>query len=492
MKPPSPKKETSKFDSTFDDVLLGLCLAAALLIGLKFVNYAYDDAYITYRYAQNLSLGHGFVYNLGQDFLGTTTPLYSLILAASSLLLPIPIASGILSLCSLLGSILLIEVLGRQSKIRFAGSLASLFLFTEPQIYQIFGGETLLVYFLLVPAGLTLHQGGYRGLAAITFGLAILGRMDAVIFVALVYGVDTLRRRQLPIKEGLLIAVLLLPWFLYSMTVFGQLFPATMATKMAMGASGAWKLFGPGSQIYLYELNPYQGLWAPAFVLLLLLGVWRSLFKERVWLFFLGNSLLFAAIYQWILASAFSHWYLAPLYFSHALLLGAGIRQIWTLFQNPFPDARRRIRINGLPTLVRVVFIALIITVVTQGFRGTRTFDTQPPRRELYTEVGRWLNNHTRSDESVTYYEIGYLGWFSDRTIIDPVGLVTPGGLESIRQGRLHWVVDRYSPDYFIHNSRNGRDPILSTSAFRSRYKPVKRFQVADYPGELEIFQRLR
>ncbi|NUP90266.1 MAG: hypothetical protein HUU25_10650, partial [Candidatus Sumerlaeia bacterium] len=44
-----------------------------------------DDAYITFRYAENLLAGLGFVYNAGERVLGTTTPLYTLLLAAGGL-----------------------------------------------------------------------------------------------------------------------------------------------------------------------------------------------------------------------------------------------------------------------------------------------------------------------------------------------------------------------------------------------------------------------
>jgi 4-amino-4-deoxy-L-arabinose transferase-like glycosyltransferase len=39
-----------------------------------------DDAYITLRYARNRAHGQGFVYNPGERVLGTTTPLYTLLL----------------------------------------------------------------------------------------------------------------------------------------------------------------------------------------------------------------------------------------------------------------------------------------------------------------------------------------------------------------------------------------------------------------------------
>src|SRR4030042_4093279 len=54
-----------------------LAVAARLIPGPRTI----DDAYITFRYAQNLLQGDGLVYNPGQMVLGTTTPVYALLMA---------------------------------------------------------------------------------------------------------------------------------------------------------------------------------------------------------------------------------------------------------------------------------------------------------------------------------------------------------------------------------------------------------------------------
>src|SRR5205823_14822555 len=41
----------------------------------------YEDAFITLRYARNLAEGQGLVFNAGERVLGTTTPLFALLLA---------------------------------------------------------------------------------------------------------------------------------------------------------------------------------------------------------------------------------------------------------------------------------------------------------------------------------------------------------------------------------------------------------------------------
>jgi len=58
---------------------------AAVIIRIVFhlsTHFMWDDAFITFRYADNLAAGHGFVYNIGEHVLGTTTPLFTLLLAA--------------------------------------------------------------------------------------------------------------------------------------------------------------------------------------------------------------------------------------------------------------------------------------------------------------------------------------------------------------------------------------------------------------------------
>ena len=40
-----------------------------------------EDGYITFRYALNIVRGNGFVYNVGERVLGTTTPLQTVLLA---------------------------------------------------------------------------------------------------------------------------------------------------------------------------------------------------------------------------------------------------------------------------------------------------------------------------------------------------------------------------------------------------------------------------
>jgi Gpi18-like mannosyltransferase len=66
--------------SIFEITVLILSLLGVIGIQVIYGKRTYDDAFITYRYARNISQGLGFVYNLDKHVLGTTTPLYTLLL----------------------------------------------------------------------------------------------------------------------------------------------------------------------------------------------------------------------------------------------------------------------------------------------------------------------------------------------------------------------------------------------------------------------------
>jgi hypothetical protein len=474
-----------------DDFVLALTLAAALCVSLRFIDYAYDDAYITYRYARNIVEGHGFVYNLEHNYLGTTTPLYTLLLAVLGVVVDIPLASGLISLASLLGCIWLMEMIGRRADIRFAGPLTGVFLFVDPGIYQIFGGETLFVYLLLIPLAYLLHETGRTRWAAFVFGLAILARMDAVLFVALLYARDTVQHGRIPWIESTVLLSTMAPWLIYAQGVFGHPLPSTLWAKVAQGEAGTWARFFEGAGPYLGRLVEYRGGLRPIFGLVLALGVLRVLTRERVWLFFVVGSLLYAFVYQWLLRSSFSHWYLASIFVANAILLGAGIRALGAA---PGWLAARLGRAEPRPGgrwIVRGVAGLLLASLVYLGIGQILRFQIETPRRRIYTELGRWIERNTPQSATVAYFEIGYLGYFSRRTIIDPVGLVTPGGFDSIKRGNLLWIFDLYEPDYYVHNVQMGRQILIDTPWFRTHYKPVQKFEQRGFPAGLVLYERL-
>jgi hypothetical protein len=61
----------------------GAVLAVAGLLALQITGFhglRYDDAFITYRYGQNLATGNGLVFNLGERVMGSTSASFPMLL----------------------------------------------------------------------------------------------------------------------------------------------------------------------------------------------------------------------------------------------------------------------------------------------------------------------------------------------------------------------------------------------------------------------------
>src|ERR1700682_4502729 len=121
-------------------------IALALLLGAIFrYPLVIDDPYITYRYAQNLISGNGFVFNAGEHILSTTTPLYALLLAALGFFdHDIPALGYWLSVIALGVSAYFLFRIASASDMRAGGIIAGVFLLTAPALLLTFGLETNL------------------------------------------------------------------------------------------------------------------------------------------------------------------------------------------------------------------------------------------------------------------------------------------------------------------------------------------------------------
>jgi hypothetical protein len=230
------------------------------------------------------------------------------------------------------------------------------------------------------------------------------------------------------------------------------------------------------------------------FVSLLAAGALRIVLVERALLVLVAGSLIYALVYQYVLQSSFSHWYLANLYVSHAILLAAGLRALLGL--PGWIEQRAKGRSNARTTRLlewgaRGVAVAALLAFVAQAAPRLQRFDLHPPRRVIYSDLGRWLERNTAPEASVAYFEIGYLGWHSRRTIIDLVGLVTPGGVEAVQRGDLYWAFETYEPDYFVFYTKQRRAAFMSSAWFRTHYTPIQRFSEPGFPGELRLYRKM-
>ena len=238
-----------------------------------------DDAFITFRYARNILAGIGFVYNPGEQVLGTTTPLYTLLLAfignfTGGSNAPFPhIALIINAVADGLTCLLLLD-LGRRFGSTLGGLAAALVWAVAPfSVTFAIGGLETSIYVLLLTATMSAYIHRWYYLAAFLGALSLITRPDAVLLLGPLAIDRLLQLRKDRIKsklnlstgtkfwrnlifEILIFSVIFLTWVSFATLLFGSPIPNSISAK-----SLAYHLPATGAFIRLIQhyATPFLG-----------------------------------------------------------------------------------------------------------------------------------------------------------------------------------------------------------------------------------------
>ncbi|HLH73850.1 MAG TPA: glycosyltransferase family 87 protein, partial [Chloroflexota bacterium] len=426
-------------------VAFPLISAAAVVALVPLRDYVLDDAYITYRYARNIVLGRGFVYNPGEHILGTTTPGYTLLLAGLNRIssLDFPILSWLCGIAFTAGAGILSYALLKswlRPEVALAGALL---LVTNPILTAAVGMETSLYVFLLeIAAYLTYVRIKPLGVGT-AIGLAILVRPDAglaYLFPFMAWGVGRLKTKDLVLVASMS-ALVVLPWLLFSLAYFGSPIPHTLEAKR-VDYAGTPTDFLRGLIIYprlYFHFNPLFALVVP----LCLLGGWR-VFQQKpaVALGILGWCALYLGSFQILGLPNLYIWYWSPLQLGMVILMASGI--------DTLADWRQRGPVAQFAGLVTSVALIICLTA-TNLAAGYWALDWNP-RFYVYRAVAEYLRQSSRPDDLVASPEIGVIGYYSDRPVLDLFGLVSP----TVTRVGAGMALVAVQPTYSINVSLSG------------------------------------
>jgi len=313
--------------------LLGPALYIGLVTGALFVAFrwwGYDDPYITYRYAENLRHGIGFIYNPGERVLSTTTPLFALLLALlGNILSDLPQLANLIGGLSLaLGSLFLWD-LAHSWKSPLVGWAALLLYPSFPLMLSTMGSEIPLYLSFCLGAFASYTRQRYH-LAALSSALAVLTRPDgALVVVILIADYLLHQQRPIPVKSLLLFLSLTLPWVVFSWGYFGSPVPVTLVAKQHQASMTISQHFAPGLWTIV---GWYSGHWHyRAEAVLSLLGVVFLVRRARTWLLFLAWPMIYFIAYSALGVSRY-FWYYAPLVPGFIAAIGLGARGLVDLF----------------------------------------------------------------------------------------------------------------------------------------------------------------
>jgi len=441
-------------------IVLGLAAAVRTAAGLWLGFRPFDDTYITFRYSLNLASGHGFVYNLGESVLGTTTPLWTLILALFSALgAPIEQAALVMSLaCDVVSAFLLFRLLTAlefSAGVPLAGACLFLGIFDYFSLARS-GMESSLFVCLVLGALAALAErrlvagGVFAALAALT---RPEGALVVVLFPAALwhYRADVPRGRRAVAASAL--AVIAGSWALYAIVRFGSVIPQSVRAKSAMFEDPALAAFSWSNLRLFFVTGQYGGeiytrtYLQLAFVISMLAAfgaAWLlvSAIRRRSPHAIPRVALLTFFPAAYLAGMSLSHaftffpWYYGPMYpFLAALApIGAGVAARWTTTW-----------VLGMTAVLVSAQLAAAAAV------------------KLPADKSDWINGYfdvssaVRRDPGVAVAapEIGSVGWrVWPAKILDLEGLVTPDAVGVEPEAYLKLK----RPDYLIIRTDNAAE----------------------------------
>lgn len=417
------------------------------------LGFPLDDAWIHQTFARNLAETLTWSFQMGQPSGGSTGPLWGLMLSLLHLG-RIPVIMGthflgylILWACSIVGfqvgKILLPEN-------RIAPMIIGAMISMEWHMVwaALSGMETLLLILIsMLIFRWILEKRNDWWLPGILIGISIWVRPDGVTLVGPI--LFSLIFRQIPARKawgfaGSFMACLFLvacPYFIFNHFVAGDFWPNTFYAKQTeyeilrqagmipnylklarQAVTGIGILLLPGLIVEIMDISSKKE-WGRAGILLWSVG--------------------YVGIYALRLPVVYQHGrYIMPM-IPAFILMGAGGWARWIELKSEHKWKR----------IISAVWAgSAAVTLIVFWAVGAKTYalDVGVIESEM-VQVARWVNENTPLDAVIGAHDIGGLGYFGDREIIDLAGLISPDVIPFIRnQKKLAEYLDKNGANYLV------------------------------------------
>jgi hypothetical protein len=489
--------------------------SVVVLLAYTFVTkHIWEDFFITFRCSENLVDGNGLVYEVGKRIHAFTSPLgvllpafchwatgersYLTALWCFRVLFCVPAFAG----AGIMAMRLLAKAFGE--KWRLPCVFLALFLLADVKAvaFSMNGMETALMLFFLAWALNGLLEGdgrfGWLSVGAAWSGL-MWTRPDSCVYIAAV-GVALLifPHSGRPRKETLLslaksaavTTALYLPWFLWTWWYYGSPIPHTVVAKSAVNGFSLVSMLSNWLPHAAWAFGPVYAAWAGpwpfalelicAFLALFAMFYWvlpvsrSDSFGRRVSLCFLIVSAYYAAM------GAPYPWYYPPFAMIGSIVVVNGFLRLGSLWE-------RRGRV------VAVVALSIVFVDASFLFMATvRQMQCQQALIEtgLRKQIGLWLKENARRDDTIYLECLGYIGYFSGGRMLDYPGLASPSVVDAVKKvgPNMTAVLLELSPNWAVLRAFEAKTA-LKNPAFRKRYQYVCHFSAAEKLDKVGAFQ---
>ncbi len=438
----------TQFDWNLKNIVGVIISSCALLILFYFsylnLGFQIDDALIYQRYIQNFLEGKGLVYNEGEYFNALTSPLYTYLATFISILFLGHIQFATIFLATLLYAITFITLIKLFSNYQPLPivALGALMLVSFPYIYFVYGMETPLFLCLIALCLYSFEKENvfYLGI----FCALLLVTRSEGIFLILALAVEHFRqRRPFPALKNFLIPIaIIICIFSFNKFYYGSALAETGMAKVYQGRSGLWGEF-PAFSLIDYQIGWFfYNSWIKfkLIISLAILGIIGLGFSSINFVIIL--FLMFYTGFYVFLNIPNYHWYYAPYYLFSFFYIPFGLYWLY--------HCTMQVKDFIFKTLSIIALSFLIYYLSYATFNTTKQHNQIGDVNHTYKDIGVWIKENTPPTSKIALVEIGHVGLYSDRYIIDILGLVNHSNARFFGERKFSEWLKHYTPDYIL------------------------------------------
>lgn len=414
------------------------------------IGFPLDDSWIHLVYARNLAEHGQWAFRLGEQSAGSTSPLWTALLAIGFLFRLGPyVWTYILGGIVLSAMAILAESVARRLVKTYQSRVPWVGLFITLEWHMTWsatsGMETLLHGLIAMAVLAALMENSRRYLTlGLLAGLSIWVRPDGLtllgpILFTMFFQEDSFNARgKALVKVAIGFGVLFIPYLVFNLALSGTPMPNTFYAKQAE-YEVYWR-----SKPFMERVADYVSpIVAGPFVILLpgmFLWVYKAI-RERQWGSIAGLI--------WVLGYIGIYFTRLPAYHHGRYIIPTlPILYLWGL-----------LGMLGFVTLAssnrRVAFLWQVVTIVLSlSFQITGAIKNSYEVIWIETQMVRtanWVNENLPEDTVLVVHDIGAIGYFSKNPLIDLAGLITPEVVLFIRdEAQIATYIDSSPAEYLI------------------------------------------
>lgn len=397
--------------------------------------FSLDDSWIYATMARNLATGHGFAFNPDEPVAGATGPLYTFVLAFfyflfRDVLWPAKIFGVVCHFGAALALYATVEVLvpGRRALALFAGVLLA----TAPAlVWASLSGMEISFYLLVVCIGLLFYVRGRFVAAVAAWAVGIWLRPDGLFLLAL----GLLGPPREIWKRVLVVAPIVIGFLAFNQAIGGHWMPQTVGMKAHFGIDLVHRtgsLVREWGALWGIPYRPTDDLEEPVLLLGLLAAGAAVTLRQRplLALYVIGLPIALSLFREH--SASHKRYILYVIPFGIALAT-TGLATI-----------SRRLRGGAGRALVLSLAIGCLVWQLAYAGRqadlhGWNVQNINAMQRAL----GHFAEKITRPGDRIATNDIGAIGYFSHRPVVDLMGLITP-------QEPLPKMLSKYKPELLV------------------------------------------